>query len=65
MKLQQELVKAENATQEADARRRQDIATELQSLQGALDDLDESLLLADQTLKGQNVILVAKPAPRF
>ena len=50
LRLQQELVKAENATQEADARRKQDIAGELQTLQGALDDFEQKLLLADQTL---------------
>ena len=65
LKLQQELVKAENATQEADARRRQDIATELQSLQGTLDDLDERLLLADQTLNGQDVSSSRNQRPGF
>jgi len=50
LRLQQELVKAENATQEADARRRQDIAGELQTLQATLDDFEQKLLIADQTL---------------
>ncbi|WP_162820754.1 polysaccharide biosynthesis/export family protein [Microvirga calopogonii] len=50
LRLQQELVKAENATQEVDARRRQEIAAELQTLQGTLDEFEQRLLLADQTL---------------
>ena len=65
LRLQQELVKAENTMQEADAYRRQNIATELQTLQGTLDDLEQRLVLADQTLTGTGSILSRSQRPRF
>jgi polysaccharide export outer membrane protein/exopolysaccharide production protein ExoF len=65
LRLQQELVKAENATQEADARRKQDIAGELQTLQGALDDFEQKLLLADQTLAETELMPSRGQRPAF
>jgi polysaccharide biosynthesis/export protein ExoF len=65
LRLQQELVKAENATQEADARRRQDIAAELQMLQGSLDDFEQKLLLADQTLTETELMPSRSQRPTF
>jgi polysaccharide biosynthesis/export protein ExoF len=65
LRLQQELVKAETATQEADARRKQDIATELQTLQGTVDDLEQKLLLADQTLTGTELSSSRNQRPSF
>jgi polysaccharide biosynthesis/export protein ExoF len=65
LRLQQELVKAENTTQEADARRRQDIAGELQTLQGTLDDFEQKLLLADQTLSEAELMPSRSQRPAF
>jgi protein involved in polysaccharide export with SLBB domain len=56
LRLQQELVKAESATQEAEARRRQEIAGELQTLQATLDDFEQKLLIADQTLSDADLM---------
>ena len=57
IKLQQDRVRAEDAVQQAEARRKQEIATELQGLQATLDDLDQRLLLADRTLSSSDPIL--------
>ncbi len=65
LRLQQELVKTETSTQEADARRRQEIAVELQSLQSTLDDLQQRLLLADQTLSETEIAASRNQWPTF
>jgi polysaccharide biosynthesis/export protein ExoF len=58
-------VKTETSTQEADARRRQEIAVELQSLQSTLDDLQQRLLLADQTLSETEIAASRNQWPIF
>jgi polysaccharide export outer membrane protein/exopolysaccharide production protein ExoF len=52
IRLQQERVKADAAMQEAEARRRQEVAADLQALQGLMDDLDQRLVVADRALAG-------------
>jgi polysaccharide biosynthesis/export protein ExoF len=52
IRLQQERVRAEDAVQQAESRRKQEVAVELQGIQASLDDLDQRLLVADKTLTG-------------
>ena len=65
LRLQQELVRTENAIQDADARRKQEIASDLQTLQVTFDDLERRLLAADQTLNGSMLSPASSKRPSF